>query len=55
MVMVRDASKRPRWTQVIRDRKTNQIIAEYSDGQHLSPMDIDKKHGTEVFISSRRE
>lgn len=31
------------WTQFIRDRRTDEILAEYPDGRHLSPMAVDDR------------
>ncbi len=41
------------WLQVIRDKQTNNILAEYSPGKHLSPIALKDRFG-EFWESMRR-
>ncbi len=45
---------KPKWSQVIRDFHTDEIIAVYESGKHLSPMQLAERYSGQRFRDSMR-
>jgi len=53
---VKEAQEPVKWQQNLYDRATDEFIEKFYDGQHLSPIEIDRRHpGRSVRIAMARQ
>lgn len=43
------------WYQMVRDASSEEIIGQHAPGKHLSPDDLGKKYGSNIFVSMSRQ